>query len=891
MSEPAATIGPYRVLRRLGSGGMGEVFLAWDPRLEREVAIKRIRSGTGEDPDRQERFRREARVTAGLNHPAIVQVFDVITEGDADHLVMEYVPGESLRQMLAASPLPLPQGLAIAADIAEGLAYAHRRGVLHRDLKTENVLVTPEGQAKIADFGIALRFAAEGDPRLTREGLIVGTYRVMSPEQACGDQVEAGSDLFSLGVLLYELFAGTSPFLAPTGRETLQRILDHWPPPLLELSPDLPPELSRLVEELLEKDPALRPADARRVAERLRALATDTQEQEQETILPTVPSTPRRHSTSARSTTRPAEPAPPPPPKRRLWIAWLGGAAALFLVMIALALRFRTDSPAAPEARPLYVAVLQPDLRSGQPSEATDFLAFAARGALQSALTRFEGVFSKATSEVDAVSGSPAAVARAVAADEILEPSFACQAQTCSVEVGRLRASDGSVTWSGRVDVPLDDPLTAARALGVLIRQAYPERRLRPGVPDLRVSPEAYAEYLAVRRQLSTGGPGANDPALARRLAEIRRRSPEFVDPYLVEAQLGINRFELTRDKEQLDRALALLEDARALAPGDPEVHYTQVYAQLRGGRLDEAEETLASFELQAPGDVRVLDLRADLLERQGQPAKALALARDAAGRQPSWVRLYTHARLAWRQGEIAAARESLESLLERSPGNSFGRTLLANIELTNGDPARAAALYQEIAAAQPADSGTLGNLGLARMLQGDYDGSAEALERAVAAEPQSYFLLLNLGQARWLQGRRAQAQEMFRRVLSLSEKDPAAEEWQRLTVRAQAFAHLGERRRAVTEAQEALRLAPLSGQVAFEASLVFALVGDRTAALVNADRARELGFEAPGWFRLPWFEPLLTDPDFREFLHRDADPAGGAGRRLDDGGVEPDAP
>jgi tetratricopeptide (TPR) repeat protein len=616
----------------------------------------------------------------------------------------------------------------------------------------------------------------------------------------------------------------------------------------------------------------LRPTDARKVAERLRALAADTQDQDQETLLATVPSIPRRHSTAARRTarpsTRPVEPVPPvlpPPRKRRLWIAWLGGAAAL--VMVALALRFGTDSPAAPEARPLYVAVLQPDLRSGQPSEATDFLAFAARGALQSALTRFEGVFSKAAAEVDAVSGPPAAVARAVAADEVLAPPFACQAQTCSVEVGRLRASDGSVTWSGRVDVPLDDPLTVARALSVLIRQAYPERQLRPGVPDLRVSPEAYAEYLAVRRQLSAGGPGANDPSLVRRLAEIRRRSPEFVDTYLVEAQLGINRFELTRDKEQLDRALALLADARALAPGDPEVHYTQVYAQLRGGRLDEAEKTLTSFELQAPGDVRVLDLRADLLERQGQPAKALALARDAAGRQPSWVRLYNHARLAWRQGEVAAARESLESLLERSPGNSFGRTLLANIELTNGDPARAAALYQEIAAAQPADSGTLSNLGLARMLQGDYDGSAEALERAVAAEPQSYFLLLNLAQARWLQGRKAEAEEMFRRVLTLSEKDPSAEEWQRLTVRAQAFAHLGEPRRAVSEAQEALRLAPRSGQVAFEASLVYALVGDRTAALVNAERARELGFESLGWFRLPWFEPLLTDPAFREFL------------------------
>jgi len=862
MSEPAGTIGPYRLLRRLGTGGMGEVLLAWDPRLEREVAIKRIRAGTGDDPDRQERFRREARVTAGLNHPAVVQVFDVITEGDTDHLVMEYVPGESLRQILEKGPLPVSRALAIAAEIAEGLAYAHRRGVLHRDLKTENVLVTPEGQAKITDFGVALRFAAGGDPRLTREGLVVGTYRVMSPEQACGDEVEAGSDLFSLGVLLYELFTGSSPFLAPTGRETLRRILDHWPPSPLELSPGLPPALSQLIDELLEKDPALRPADAKPVADRLRALAAQTAEEEQATLLPTLPAIPR-----SRPSTRPAtSPAPLPPPARprRLWIAGLGGAAAL--AILALAFRFGVDDSLAPETRPLYVAVLQPDLRSGRPSEETDFLAFAARGALQSALTRFEGVFPKAVSEVDAVSGSaltPAAVARAVAADEVLEPSFVCQARSCSIEVGRLRGSDGGVAWSGRVDVPLDDPLTAAKALSMLILQAYPERRLRPGVSEPRVSPADYAEYLAIRRQLSGGE--ANGPALLRRLSEIRRRSPEFVEPYLVEAQLGLNRFALTRDKEQLERALALLEDARTLAPGDPEVQYTQVYAQIRGGRLDEAEETLAAFERQAPGDPRVLDLKADLLERRGQPAKALALAREAAERQPSWVRLYKHAGLASRQGEIAAARESLERLLERSPGNGLGRTLLAQIELTNGDPARAAALYQEIAAAQPADSGALSNLGLARMLQGDYDGSADALERAVAVEPNSYFLLLNLGQARWLQGRKAEAQEMFRRVLALSEKDPSTEEWQRLTVRAQAFAHLGEHERAVVDAQEAQRLAPLSGQVAFEVSLVYALVGDRTIAKVNAERARKLGFEAPGWFRLPWFEPLLADPDFRK--------------------------
>ncbi|HEX3128196.1 MAG TPA: serine/threonine-protein kinase, partial [Thermoanaerobaculia bacterium] len=501
--ETGSTIGPYRVDRRLGGGGMGEVFLAWDPRLEREVAVKRIRSRgeeSGSDPERRARFRHEARITAALNHPAIVQVFDLIIEGDTDHLVMEYVPGLSLHQVLRQGPLPLARGLAVAADVAEGLAYAHRRGVLHRDLKTENVLLTPDGEAKITDFGIALRRSTEPDAeRLTREGMVVGTWRVMSPEQACGEEVDARSDLFSLGVLLYELFTGSSPFLASTGRETVRRILGETPPPASELNPEVPMELSDLIHDLLEKDPVLRPASAREVADRLRALGTHPSAAEQETVYPTAP---------LPATGRPA--TSPPSPSRRTPVLLLAGIAVLAAATL-LFLLFLRDQP-APAAPPLYVAVLQPGLRGGTPSEEAGFFAFAVRGALQSALTRFDGVFAKAASEVDTVSGSPAAVARAVAADEILAPSFVCQARTCSVEVSRLRGKDGAVTWSDRVDLPLDDPLTVAQALAVLIRKGYPERKLRRGVPDLRVTPEDYAEYLDVRRRILTGA--REDPDL-----------------------------------------------------------------------------------------------------------------------------------------------------------------------------------------------------------------------------------------------------------------------------------------------------------------------------------------------------------------------------------------
>jgi serine/threonine-protein kinase len=845
-------IGPYRVIRRLGAGGMGEVFLAHDPRLDRPVAIKRIR-GAG-DPVRRARFLREARLTAALRHPAIVQVFDLVSEGGDDHIVMEHVAGTTLRERLRKEgPLRPAQGLPLAATVAEGLAEAHRHGIVHRDLKSENVLLAAGGQPRIADFGIARRPPGPGEnDTLTDAGAVLGTYRVMSPEQARGEPTDARSDLFAFGVLLYEMFTGQSPFLADNGLATLQRVLHHRPPPASEINPEIPGGLSELIDHLLEKQPLLRPRDAGEVAQRLRALASGLGD---------------GGTTWLPGTT----PRPPHGPPKRMGTKTLRPILTVVLLLglglaVLLALRLRPAAPREepPPTPPLYVAVLAPRFQ-GPAGEDGDFLAFAVRGALQSGLTSFEGVFPKGTGEVDAVAGRPAEVARAVAADEVLEPALACQGGSCKVAVSRLRGADGAATWSGSVEIPRAEPLTAARALAVLLRQAYPERRLRSGVPALRATPADYSEYLAVLRAVNGEKRGAGGPELLARLAEVRRRSPEFVEAYRLAATIEINDFKsVSRDPAQIDRALRLLAQARDLAPGDPEVRYASAWAELLAERLDEGEAALAAFETAAPGDVRVLDLRAMMAERRGRPAEALAASRAAVERQPSWPRLYEHAKLARRQGEIAEARRSLNLLLSRFPGNPWGRQLLAVLELTNGDPARAAALYEEMAAQSP-EPGLLVNLGLARMLLGDYPAAAVALEKAVKAEPKNDFYLLNLAQARWLEGRKAEGEALCRRALAMS--DPAGQEWQRLTVRAQALAQLGAREDAVAAAQDALALAPKSGQAAFEASLVYTLVGDRTAALVNARRAVKLGFDAPAWFRLPWFEPLRTDPGFRRLM------------------------
>ncbi len=263
-------IGPYQILQRIGVGGMGEVFLAYDSRLDRRVAIKRIRPGPAVTPVSRERFRREARLAARLSHSAIVQVYDILEEEGNEYIVMEYVEGTTLRDL---GPLDVRVALELGRELAAGLDMAHRQGIIHRDLKTENILVSPGGP-KILDFGIAKRLLeSQEEGSLTADHSVVGTCRVMSPEQARGEPVGPGTDLFALGVLLYEVLTGTSPFEAESPVSTLSRVILYRQEPAHQLNPAVPWQLSKLIDRLLEKTVALRPASAAEVRRELEEIA------------------------------------------------------------------------------------------------------------------------------------------------------------------------------------------------------------------------------------------------------------------------------------------------------------------------------------------------------------------------------------------------------------------------------------------------------------------------------------------------------------------------------------------------------------------------------------------------------------------------------------------
>jgi eukaryotic-like serine/threonine-protein kinase len=331
---PLATttkLGPYEIVSPLGAGGMGEVYLARDTRLERTVAIKVLPESLATDSDRLQRFEHEARVLSTVNHPNLLAIFDVGTQGASHFLVSEYLEGHTLRERMTGASLAQRRIADYALQLANGLAAAHDKGIVHRDLKPENIFITNDERVKILDFGLAKQSpfaptftggsATITTPAATAPGTVLGTVGYMSPEQVRGDIVDNRSDIFSLGAILYEIISGKRAFKGDSGVETMNAILKEDPPDLDPLQTKISPAMNRIVRHCLEKNPANRFQSARDLAFALGALSGSD-------------------STSSLA----ASPGSP----RRWWLAV--GPTALALIILSFAvLQFRHQPPQAAE--------------------------------------------------------------------------------------------------------------------------------------------------------------------------------------------------------------------------------------------------------------------------------------------------------------------------------------------------------------------------------------------------------------------------------------------------------------------------------------------------------------------------------------------------------------
>ncbi|MFZ3257784.1 MAG: protein kinase [Candidatus Acidiferrales bacterium] len=333
-------LGPYEIQSSLGAGGMGEVYRARDTRLERTVAVKVLPESLAKDSDRLQRFEQEARVLSTLNHPTLLAIYDVGTQGGTHYLVSEYLEGQTLREQMGAGPLPQRKVCEYALQIANGLAAAHDKGIVHRDLKPENIFVSNDERVKILDFGLAKQSrgvaaltgetATVTSPAPTTAGTVMGTVGYMSPEQVRGQTVDHRSDIFSLGAILYEMASGKRAFKGDSGVETMNAILKDEPPEIDLLQMKVSPGLERVVRHCLEKSPANRFQSAHDLAFALGALSgTD--------------------STAALQSG--------PVQGKRLWLRWVGAGLALAIVAGAAVLFLFLARQGAPRAERLEFAI------------------------------------------------------------------------------------------------------------------------------------------------------------------------------------------------------------------------------------------------------------------------------------------------------------------------------------------------------------------------------------------------------------------------------------------------------------------------------------------------------------------------------------------------------
>lgn len=864
-------IGSYRILGHLGRGGMGEVFLAWDDRLRRKVAIKRIRGDSDMAPSLRQRLLREARAAASLNHSAIVQVYDLIADDEGDCIVMEYVEGRTLGARLSEGPLPLDMAVRLGREIAEGLATAHAAGIVHRDLKADNVIVTPGGHARVLDFGLARRLSGATDEMiLTQHGFILGTCHAMSPEQAAGGEADARSDLFSLGILLYHMLTGVSPFLAATPRETLQRVLNHKPPPVTTVRGDVPPGLGALVTRLLAKSPEDRPQNAEAV---IRALGSPTLE----SIAPAELSVSELSTGVREATTAWAIP--------RTAIAPAGGSTAgmsvltrrrakriaavvavlvlaVLGILVARQLIIRNPVAAPASALPLRVVVTRPQVDGKDPR-----LQLAASGVLTtclSTLSSLQGIVATGQTQLIGAKTLPE-VALAAAADEILVARLDEAGTQAKITLSR-QSPRGRVLWSETFPASIEpgDLLELAKGVDKTLLQGYEGRHLRPGTPNLEARTEDYTAFLAIQQRLDAGAVPSQDDS--DQIQKVMDESPGLLDARLLAADILWKRFQSTRKVALRERALDLLHGAQKLAPDDPRPLFTQFKIELTRDEPSVAAKTLARFESLVPGDPRVFALRSKLAERDGRQDEALADLKEAVRLSPTWENLKNLAGLESRTGHVEDARKHVNQILASSPNNVWTLDVLATLELFYGDLNQAEQRYKELVALTPTPQRAhYTNLGAVQLLLRRYDDAITSFHKALEIDPGHPDVTLNLGEAELALGHAQAAEAYFRQTIQEIERNPAQEN--NLTY-AQALAHVGRKRDAAaivlkTPAQQ--RENPI---ILLSVAQVSALVGDRATALVDVDSALKKGLQ-PRFFLLPAFDSLRNDPEFRSLVDK----------------------
>jgi eukaryotic-like serine/threonine-protein kinase len=692
-------LGPYEVLGPIGSGGMGEVYRARDPRLNREVAVKVLPENLAQDPGALARFAREARALAALSHPNLLGIFDFGREDGVAYAVMELLEGETLRARLLRSELGWREGVEIGISLADGLSAAHSRGIIHRDLKPENIFLTSDGVVKILDFGLARTepVVSEGPETdletgslHTQPGTVMGTAGYMAPEQITGASGDARSDIFSIGCVLYEMVAGRRAFAGRTGAETMAAVLKEEPPDLAQSGRQLPPELRRIITHCLEKTPDRRFQSARDLSFALKAVAAGS------------------------AVSLPVTGAPTPRRLRQL-APILVSLALLAGLLYAVLARLHTTSR-GPRIRSLAVLPLR-DVAHDPEEE------YFAEGMTDELITSLAGIGNlrviSRTSVMhykDTKKTLPQ-IAQELNVDAVVEGSVLRSGNHVRISARLIDGSENSL-WGESYERDSGDVLAlqseVARAIAEKIRVRLTPAEKRQFETARRVNFEAYQAYLKGRYYYYKFTPEGYEKSLEY-YQEAIEKDPAYALPYAEKAgvYVSLGWEGLIPPKEASDQARAAVTKSLALDRNLASGHST--LAQLAFGYEWNWAKAQSEYRLALsakPQDPIIRRYSATRLRSFGLWDEAIAEMRRAQELDPlSAETTKSMGALLFWAGQYDRAIQQLQKAFEIDPNYAPAHDLLADVYARKG-------MYREAIAEEQR----------ALILQGDGEGAATLL-------------------------------------------------------------------------------------------------------------------------------------------------------------------
>ena len=885
------TIGHYKISKRIGTGGMGDVYLASDVTAGRQAALKLLPERFTGDAARLKRFQQEAQALVGLNHPNILTVYEIGEDHSTHYIASELIEGETLRQRLMRGQIELREAVDVAIQVASALAAAHATGVIHRDIKPENIMLRPDRYVKVLDFGIAklaesafVEAAAGGAESLTLAatnlGSIPGTVRYMSPEQACGASIDKRTDLWSLGVVLYEMVTGHAPFGGEMPREVMASILEKEPPPLTSYVAHTPAELQQIISKMLRKKREERYHTAHELLEALKHLRRKLEFKAE-----------LKRSTSARS-----------------WLRWTAMTAALLAVaaIVAAITMFSSNrvrsTPAAPEKS---IAVLPFENLSHDPDNA-----YFADGIQEEILTRLASVADLkviSRTSTQQYQGKPRnlrEIAKELGIATILEGSVQKTADKVRVNVQLINAQTDSHVWADTYDRKLTDVFGVesdiAKRIAESLRAKLTGREEQALAVKPTNNPEAYDAYLrGMAFEARSHAPSWFTSAdLVWSAIDFYKRAVQL-DPNFTLAWARLSRMDAflyfnpvdPTTAARRDAAERALENAQKLEPNSPEtllaLGYNQYWVLREYGR---AKTTFGRVSKMLPSSSEVPRALGLISRREGHWDQSIAYFEQALTLDPRNVELLiTAAETYGMLRQFPTALKLYDRALDIAPGDPDVMAGKASIYQAQGNLRRAASLLSEINGQTAAEETFHIKITQLR-LERNYSECVRLLQ---ARQAQFHFnsqyekalipvwLAFMQRVASDTAGAKATAEQACNTLEPLYRDQPG--NFLFAASLSQAYAAMGEKHLALEAAKQAIVLLPspkdrVSGP-SLEQNLAFiqTIFGENSRAISTLTRLLQMPYGSwlydpvpitPALLRLdPIRDPLRADPAFQELV------------------------